>query len=582
LIHYLVALTLVFVIFILVSFSFYGWGKIVVHLFGIKRNNIHPDITILWIGWCIALSVFQISHLFFPLNIYVVLPIYVLGIVFAYDKLIQIVRPLFQKSVPDYKLLIISLIPFSFIIWLVSRSMLSPTNYDGGLYYFNTIRWINTYPIIPGIGNLHSRLAYNQSLFMFVASLNFSPFFNNGRVIANSFLFLLSFATAVSYLWPIKQNPSKVFDSHPFIYQPSLFALPILFYLIMSQGFALSPDITSGLLQLALFLILTRSISQWIEFRSIDNYSVLLISILSATSITIKLSNLIYVCVIIFFILIFLWKSRKNSYKATLFIFIPSLIIIIVWSLRGILLSGVPFYPSTIGYLPVNWAVNKASIVNEANLIYSWARKPHESWNIVLGNWNWLESWILRNFNNLIEYLIPITFFSFALVISSITRYIKKGEKFHPFEIAILYPSLLSIIFWFFTAPDFRFADCLIYLFLISILLLFFISSRGIVNRKLFTFLFLVIFILGNFRSLHNALINQNIYRDISLIGFEKVTEVPLIKKETKSGLEVYVPVSGDQCWDSPLPCTPYFNDSLSLRIPGNIRSGFLTINSKN
>jgi hypothetical protein len=44
---------------------------------------------------------------------------------------------------------------------------------------------------------------------------------------------------------------------------------------------------------------------------------------------------------------------------------------------------------------------------------------------------------------------------------------------------------------------------------------------------------------------------------------------------ETRSGLEVRVPVKGDQCWDAPLPCTPYFNNELELRKKENLQSGF-------
>ncbi|MGC8605238.1 MAG: hypothetical protein ACP5VS_16345 [Desulfomonilaceae bacterium] len=46
------------------------------------------------------------------------------------------------------------------------------------------------------------------------------------------------------------------------------------------------------------------------------------------------------------------------------------------------------------------------------------------------------------------------------------------------------------------------------------------------------------------------------------------------------SGLIVYTPAQGDQCWDSPVPSTPYFNPNLRLRVAGKIESGF-TVNEK-
>lgn len=42
-------------------------------------------------------------------------------------------------------------------------------HYDTGLYHAQSIRWIEEYGVIPGLGNLHSRLAYNSAGFCFSA-----------------------------------------------------------------------------------------------------------------------------------------------------------------------------------------------------------------------------------------------------------------------------------------------------------------------------------------------------------------------------------------------------------------------------
>ena len=38
-------------------------------------------------------------------------------------------------------------------------------HYDTGLYHAQSIRWIEEYGVVPGLGNLHSRLAYNSAAF---------------------------------------------------------------------------------------------------------------------------------------------------------------------------------------------------------------------------------------------------------------------------------------------------------------------------------------------------------------------------------------------------------------------------------
>lgn len=38
-------------------------------------------------------------------------------------------------------------------------------HYDSDLYHAQSIRWIEEYGVVPGLGNLHERFAYNSSFF---------------------------------------------------------------------------------------------------------------------------------------------------------------------------------------------------------------------------------------------------------------------------------------------------------------------------------------------------------------------------------------------------------------------------------
>jgi hypothetical protein len=48
------------------------------------------------------------------------------------------------------------------------------------------------------------------------------------------------------------------------------------------------------------------------------------------------------------------------------------------------------------------------------------------------------------------------------------------------------------------------------------------------------------------------------------------------MERRTLSGLTVNVPTGDDRCWDAPLPCTPYFDETLRLRDAGDMRRGFV------
>jgi hypothetical protein len=44
--------------------------------------------------------------------------------------------------------------------------------YDVGLYYLQKIRWLQTFPIVPGLGNLLLNLGYNHSAFLVTSFLD--------------------------------------------------------------------------------------------------------------------------------------------------------------------------------------------------------------------------------------------------------------------------------------------------------------------------------------------------------------------------------------------------------------------------
>jgi hypothetical protein len=77
-------------------------------------------------------------------------------------------------------------------------------------------------------------------------------------------------------------------------------------------------------------------------------------------------------------------------------------------------------------------------------------------------------------------------------------------------------------------------------------------------------------------------LLSPSIIRDAQWIrsgedcGLHAPPDPPLKSFVTRSGLLLYVPEKGDQCWDAPLPCTPYPNSDLRLRSQGDTSHGFM------
>ncbi len=544
-------------------------------MLGIANQRPESPVIPIWLGWACTLFIFQLLHFFLPVTAYMVIPIFTFGVVFAIAQLKKL-RDFPQKATAMFFIITVVILMLGIAAWVASRAMLPPTIYDSGLYHFNAIRWINTYPVVPGIGNLHGRLAFNQSFFLYVAALNFYPFFGHGRSLANSFLLLLVFTTLLPSLVSIIRQPLLLTQRHPFAYVPDLLAIPFVAYLaISSDGLASpSPDLSSTLLQLIIFIVLAHTIAERVNGQKNQNYVDMVLVILAATAVTIKLSNLMFSAVIIGFVLTYAWKT-SISHIHTVRILLTVAILILVWGGRGLMLSGMPLYPSIIGHIPVDWAIPKESAIDQANWIYGWARQPGIShWSNVLGNWNWLKPWLMGIFKETTDVVFPLESAIVFCIITTVISYFKQ-ERSRYLEWSILLPLAIALIYWFFTAPDPRFAHALFFLLSMGSSLLFLSSIQSIIHGRMFIAVVVIVLLVSNVHFIDYIFKHSSHITSISISAWHPVKQVPLQTKVTSFGLVVYTPIESDQCWDSPLLATPYFNDRLRLRNPNDISSGF-------
>lgn len=582
-----VALTLALYSFLAVSY--FGWGKATHYLLGSgKTDNRAPTLSV-WLGWAFTLFIFQLIHFAFPLTAFTVLPVFMVGVALSIPEIAAAFRRCTNtQNYTVVRLVIRTLFVVVVLVvacWIASRSMLHPKNWDSGLYHFNKIRWINSYPVVPGLGNLHGRLAFNQSFFAYVAALNFYPFFGHGYSIANSFLLLLTIATFIDPLRPVFSKPSLLLESHPFRYIPIVILFPVLGYLaLFSDGlFAPSPDLPSTFLQLTMFVVLAQGIGEWRSGEANQNYRVEFLALLAVTAVTIKLSNLAFSFVIMSFSL--LYAAKVQAMSAVIRIMVLSAVIGLVWCLQSVVLSGAPLYPSTIGYLPVEWSVPLESIENEAKAIYSWGRQPFTHYNKVLGNWDWFGPWLVRLSRDMVNVVYPLAtaifFFSITLILS-VTNHLRNGSRPQYMEWTILLPAVIGLIYWFFTAPDPRFANALFFIISLGPVLLFLSSIQKRLSKQLYFIAIVTVVIVFNFQLAAFCMKNIQIIKWYSISGWHPLKSAPLVTKVTSSGLSVYtLDEKPLQCWDSPLPSTPYFNPRLTLRNPERMSSGFMLTREK-
>lgn len=571
---YLLHLLICFAVYFLLAASFVGWGRIVSKFFGIGFSASERFFGYIWLGWALSLFLLQAWHLFRPIDVYASAMLYGLGLLafFRYlaggrlGKIMAAIRPrLFWIMVPV----------LAIVWWIASRSMLPPYKFDSGLYHFSSIRWLNEYAIVPGLGNLHGRLAFNQSFFAYVASLNLYPEYIHGHNFANSFLLIVLLAECVySVVGSTSDGTTK------FIFNRFLMALflPVLMYCGINSSLASPyPDTTSFLIQVLLFIYFWRLL----EFRRMPqncaSRSRFLI-LMAVCLITIKLSNLAY-CVLIAGIAAWMcFRCFSGSIKKLAVKMGPTALLaaafLIIWMIRGGILSGYPLYPVSFLRIDADWTVPVWKAQDEANWIYSWARQPGSHWKDVLGNWNWLGLWLNNIAAQKIEVIYPLIMSLIVLLLHAsnlLLMRMRKAEKVNLMSAVSLMPVICGLIFWFFTAPDPRFAGALFWILPIAAIV---VLLSNIKSKELRPVLFGVMFLAV--AAPFTVWLSSNPWKlkMISTVGFYKVKSVDLIEKTTLSGLTIYVPATEEQCWYSPLPSTPYFNPRLRLR-GSTIQSGF-------
>jgi hypothetical protein len=584
---YLTALTTSLIGYALMALAYFGWGILSARLLAIYFEPLKRPFAMMWLGWSISLVFFQLWNFLAPVAISASLIFLAIGFSFAISNLRSYIKSdLGHPTMSDFGYgITVALLS----VWIASWSMLTPVNNDSGIYHFNSVRWINEYAVVPGLGNVHSRLAFNQSFFMYVASLNLFPLFNHGHNLANSFLFLLLFAELVRHLFTLIYHLPNAVDHRPSIV--AVFFIPLLIYHVLFSSLSSpTPDNASSVLQILLFIHYVH----FLKAKAFDEYAdsrLVLIAALSATLVTVKLSNLFFAAVIFASSILFRFRGSFATQTYPLRTIIKSLalpgVIAIAWLCRGLITSGYPVYPSTVGHIQTDWSVPIEQVRNTAAWISSWGRQPITQPDLVLGNWNWLGPWLDRLFKNSfysVVYPICVSALSMILALGFVFRF-RRGKK----DSVLLWTALLSgppfaaILFWFFVAPEMRYAHSLFYIAAVASSILL-IEITAVMQRNKTALIAGALFLIVNAGLAYRLFTNSggliNIFTkgggliNISRVGYVPIPGAELIEKRTASGLKIYAPVHDHGCWDSPLPCTPFLKHELRLR-GSDIQSGF-------
>ncbi len=545
------------------SLLFLGLGLLVRRWF-FESSQIQTSC--LWAGWCLSIALLQVWHIFMPVDWRAFLMLVMLSSAGLLRALPEI-----RLAVKGHKVFAVACgaVFLALACWVALHSATQPRNMDSGLYHLNTVRWFKEYAVVPGLGNLHARLAFNQNFFLYVASLDVGIFAHKSHQLASGLLMLWilmrGIASGYRMISGISADASCVYDV--------IMLLPVIVQIVAGDDICSpSPDVGAYMLG----VVIGSEVLRWLERDASDGssntgvMSLRRLMLFTVVGVTVKLSMLGIAIGVMCVVYIDLWKfNRLDEYKGQIVKVALFLVCIIIlpWIARGIIQSGYIAYPSTFGGVAVPWRLPEQEVTHIVQLVKTWSRTgQYENLNVPWTAWLW--PWFMRMLRvKSFDFVLPLALSALCFCLAILDGR-HRGRGLGNFPLHYLWLPAVGIVFWFFTAPDPRFAGAVLWMLPAGLICWAFQGTRTRCLIPSLTFLFCATLV-------HQASIPDLITAWKRDPGVAK--SIPMKEVTTLSGLKILVPGDGgSRPWDSALPAAPELRPGLRLRNPPSLQDGFV------
>jgi hypothetical protein len=441
-----------------------GYGQTILQLLKFNPENEHPPyypshlVPIFFIGFIFCNVLASIINLFVPIRILAFFIITLPGFLF-FLKWIRsrnsnyIFKPI-TSGISQFLYITTGLCLLLFTLWLTSGAI---KNADTYIYHAQSIHWIESYPVIIGLGNFFNRLAYNSGWFVQNALFSFS--FLGGRsfhVLNGLLLFIISMFFIMEFILAFKKHEIGL----PQIW--GLTIIPLGIISIGTQASAPSTDMPVAYLSWMAAYLCMRFIKQENSFLSI-----FIISGIITFAFTIKIS-----IAPLFFIPAFLilMKIKAIKFKNMLSVFIWVGLIILPWMIRNVIISGYAVYPSASTALPVEWRIPTSLVKEDAMGIQAFGFYERATQEEVMDKpfFERIKFWYYNLTLNQKMMVLVSLFTPIILGIISFISFLNHKFLLSKYEMITITGFFGGFLFWVFVSPNLRFGYVYI-LFLFSI-----------------------------------------------------------------------------------------------------------------
>ncbi len=329
----------------------------------------------------------------------------------------------------------------------------SPGQYDTGLYHAQAIRWVEDYGVVPGLGNLHMRLAYNSAFMPLQALFSLGWLVGQSLHSLNGFFCLAALVYAFSTVRLWGEKSLRVSD---------LLRCVMVIYVVQKRYDIASSgtDIEAMLLTLYIFV----KWSEWQEAKQRDGVLYGWLCLVCVYAATVKLSAASTALLALYPLYLFV-KDRNG--KAILAHVAAGLAILTPWLIRNVIISGYLVYPwAGLDLFHPDWKMDPAVLAGDSEDIRMFARglrSAAEYDNSLVG---WVPRWFLsQSVGDRIVLLAGLI--CIPVVLYLLIRCFREKEYGLT---ALLTSGAVNLVFWFFSAPHMRYGGPYIYVLVVMTL----------------------------------------------------------------------------------------------------------------
>lgn len=334
-------------------------------------------------------------------------------------------------------------------------------HYDSDLYHAQSIRWIEEYGVVPGLGNVHLRFAYNSSFFALSALYGLRFLGIQSLHAVNGFLALLLSVEVwkgfrLGRFRPAGRGRSAAGGK---ALRLSDFArLGAFYYLTVIYRDIVAPASDYAVMCVVFFIVI-----RWLahlEQREAHFAPYALLCVAGVYAVTLKLTA---GCILLLVIKPAWMMLKGKKGKEIAVCLVLGMLVLTPWVFRTALISGYLLYPfPALDVLSVDWKIPVEAVVHDAAEIKTWGRGLGDAALVDVPLTEWFPRWFSDTLPALGKCFVLADFacvavFAVFLASTFIRCRKKKGRVGEWEELTVLACMVLSFGFWLLSAPLLRY-----------------------------------------------------------------------------------------------------------------------------